>query len=80
MAQRYLLYVALEEGNGSTQEMDSVDECVEVASELIRKTFGSGRRLVTFSIGDMAETIIEEIQSENLGDLYDDPKEEKQDG
>lgn len=62
---RYLLYVALEDGGGSSEEMDNVDEIVEVASELIRKTFGSGRRLVTFSIGDMAETIIEDEAHES---------------
>lgn len=52
---RYLLYVALHEEGDSQAEFETVDECVEAAGELIRKTFGSGRQLVTFSIGDITD-------------------------
>jgi hypothetical protein len=59
MAGKYLLYVALEQGDGQSDDFDTLDEVVEAVSELTRKTFESGRRLVTFSVGDMELTEIE---------------------
>lgn len=57
---RYLLYVALMEEGESSAEFDELDEVVEAVTELTRKTFESGRRMVTFSVGDMSDTIKEE--------------------
>lgn len=56
---RYLLYVALEHGEGASEEFDTLDEVVEGVTELTRRTFESGRRLVTFSVGDMELTQVE---------------------
>lgn len=61
MAGKYLLYVALEQGDGQSDDFDTLDEVVEAVSELTRKTFESGRRLVTFSVGDMELTEIESV-------------------
>lgn len=68
MAGKYLLYVALEQGEGSSADFDTLDEVVDAVSELTRNTFESGRRLVTFSVGDMELTEVEpspEIEKEN---------------
>lgn len=65
---RYLLYVDLpEDGGDGTTELDTVEECVEAVSQLVRNTFESGRRLVTFSVGDMEATLQEPSAEEREG-------------
>lgn len=61
---RYLLYVALHDGDGTSAEFDDLDEVVDAVTELTRKTFESGRNLVTFSVGDMSETVKEEVDGQ----------------
>jgi hypothetical protein len=61
MAGKYLLYIALEEGEGASSDFDTLDEVVEAVGELTRNTFESGRRLVTFSVGDMELTEVESV-------------------
>lgn len=56
---RYLLYVALHGEGDSSAEFDELDEVVEAVSELTRKTFEEGRNMVTFSVGDISQTVKE---------------------
>lgn len=64
---RYLLYVALHGEGESSAEFDTIDEVADAVSELTRKTFESGRNMVTFSVGDISQTISEdEVHAEQI--------------
>lgn len=56
----YLLYAALHGAGNSSAEFDTVEEVVEAVSTLVRNTFEEGHQMVTFSVGDISETVREE--------------------
>lgn len=57
---KYLLYVALHGAGDSSAEFDTVDEVVDAVATLTRNTFEEGHPMVTFSVGDISETVREE--------------------
>lgn len=58
---KFLLYVAGENGNGRSIELDTAEEVLDAVNELVTKMLAEPAiRLLTFSVGDMEATISEE--------------------